>query len=93
MESNDELIQIYTQLVDMMYEQFGVEPHPFDHSFFFHATLFLGESGPKLDNAYESIKNVTTPKILHANHFLIGSSVSGQAGDFAVIKDVWGQVS
>jgi len=88
MEESPELIGIHNHLIDLLQRRYGVEPHPFDLAFQFHATLFFGGDEHALSIALSRIKRAPLPNALTACKFVIGTSPSGQPGSYSVCREI-----
>ncbi len=87
MAENDVLKKIHKDLVDILLKEFGVQPHDFDSSFIFHATLFMDNDGSKVDEAYSILQQEILPEKLMADKLVIGCSETGRAGEYRVVKE------
>lgn len=82
------LTGIHTHLIDLLQRRYGIQPHPFDLDFQFHATLFFGGEENALNTALSRIKFLPLPETLTAHHFVIGTSPSGQPGTYSVCREI-----
>ncbi len=87
MADNYELKKIHKDLVDILLMEYGVQPHDFDRSFIFHATLFMDNVGSKVDEAYSLFRQEMLPDKLMADKLVIGCSETGRAGEYRVVKE------
>ena len=55
----------------LLERHFNVPLHPYDCDFKFHSTLFMDNDKERIDSAYELIKDLTFPKTLSVNKFII----------------------
>ena len=62
--------------------------HEFDKSFIFHTTLIMDKDSKKVEKAFNELKNMELPKVVHVDRFVIGSSMSGIAGTYFVDKEI-----
>ena len=85
MKENARLSEIHSRLDEMMMSRFGAQPHEFDLSFIYHATVFFDEDS-KLEPAFEKIRTVPLPGKIHARDFLIGTSMTGKPGTYSVYR-------
>ena len=85
MKENARLAEIHAHLDNLMMSQFGAEPHEFDLSFIYHATVFFDEDS-KLKPAFEAMKTVPLPGKIHARDFLVGTSETGKPGTYSVYR-------
>ena len=88
MMENDMLAGIHSHLIHLLRHRYGIEPHPFDLEFKFHATLFFGGEDSALNAALARIKQVPLPKQLTAREFVIGTSPTGQPGTYTVCREI-----
>ena len=88
MEESPELAGIHTHLIDLLQNRYGVQPHPFDLEFQFHATLFFGGDEQALSTALSRIKAAPLPEVLTARKFVIGTSPSGAPGSYCVCREI-----
>lgn len=88
MEENPELAGIHTHLIDLLQHRYGIQPHPFDLDFQFHATLFFGGDEDGLNTAFSRIEQALIPDALTACKFVIGTSTSGQPGTYSVCREI-----
>lgn len=88
MRETPELVEIHTHLIDLLQHRYGVEPHPFDLDFQFHATLFFGGEDQALSTALSRIKTTPLPETLTARKFVIGTSPSGAPGSYRVCREI-----
>ena len=88
MEESPELNGIHTHLINLLQRRYGIQPHPFDLAFQFHATLFFGGRDTVLDTALTRMQNFPLPEVLTACKFVIGISTSGQPGTFSVCREI-----
>ena len=87
-KENDEINSIHHRLCTLMKERFCIPLHPFDLEFKYHTTLFLGISDDKLAAAYDMVKSVEIPNSVILNRPVIGTSESGLAGTYKIIRTV-----
>ncbi len=87
MQENEELRSIHRKLVELLQQEFGVLPEPFDHCFLYHTTLFQGEQ-TQAEKFCEGVKEERPPAVVHARKLVIGCSRSGKAGDYRVIREI-----
>lgn len=87
MAENDVLKKIHTDLVDILLKEYGVQPHAFDSSFIFHATLFMDKNVSKVDEAYSLLRQENLPAKLIADKLVIGCSETGRPGEYRVVKE------
>ena len=88
MQNNDTIDNIHIDLNNMLLEKYNISLHEYDLDFLFHTTLFMDNDANKINKAYNMIKDITIPKTVKANKFLIGSSDSGQPGTYKIIKEI-----
>lgn len=88
MAENRSLTELHSHLIDLLRHRYGVDPHPFDLDFKFHATLFFGGESPALDSALAQVCQVPLPKVLTARDFVIGTSTTGQPGTYSVCRTI-----
>lgn len=88
MAENEALSGIHSHLIHLLQHRYGVQPHPFDLDFKFHATLFFGGKPSILYAALTRIKQIPLPKTLTARDFLIGTSTNGQPGTYTVCREI-----
>lgn len=88
MEECPELTGIHNHLIDLFQHRYGIQPHPFDLAFQFHATLFFGGKEVALTTALSRIKETPLPEALTACKFVIGTSPSGQPGSYTVCREI-----
>ena len=84
-ESN--LSRMHSELDALLSERYGIPQHEFDRSFKFHSTLFIDEP-EGLARIQERISRLSLPDKVSINSFLIGTSSSGKAGEYSVIKKI-----
>jgi len=85
-EANDALRKIHADLLKMMREELDVPPHPLDAEYLYHATLYMGDDGDILQRVYDAVRDADYPAVLTASRAVIGSSRSGKAGEYAVLR-------
>jgi 2'-5' RNA ligase len=85
-KENNQLKYIHQKVVDILYEEYNVEPHKFDREFLFHTTLFTDDNISKVNEAYKLLYMEEVPLRLVANRLIIGTSKTGLAGEYEVIK-------
>ena len=86
-DEDSNLSRIHLELDTLLWEKYGIPLHEFDRSFKFHSTLFIDE--PKgLVKIQELISRLSLPDKVSINSFLIGTSSSGKAGEYSVIKKI-----
>ena len=83
MKENDELRYLHSELCNI-YSKYRIALHEFDKSFAFHSTLFLDSDTDKISQAFKQMKDISLPKVLLANKFIIGSSPKGKIGTYKV---------
>lgn len=88
MKETPELAEIHTHLINLLQHRYGVDPHPFDLDFKFHATLFFGSEDHALDTAFSLINATPLPEALTARKFVIGTSPSGAPGSYCVCREI-----
>ena len=81
------LSRIHNELDELLLKKYQVPLHEFDKSFKFHSTLFIDES-PDLLKMHRHIAKIPMPKELRIDRFIIGSSPSGRAGDYNVVREI-----
>lgn len=86
MAENGTLMKIHNDLVDLLQTGFGIPPHEFDRAYLFHVTFYMSEDASNADAAYAYLKDEYFPNSLAANKLVIGSSQTGRAGEYQVIK-------
>ena len=86
-DDDSNLSRIHTELDDLLMERFCVPLHEFDRCFKFHSTLFIDEHEGLL-RMQEQISRLSVPDEISIDSFLIGTSPSGKAGDYSVIKRI-----
>lgn len=88
MKESPVLTGIHDHLIDLLQHRYGIQPHPFDLDFKFHATLFFGGEEDALNTALSRIKFLPLPEALTARRFVIGTSSSGQPGTYSVCREI-----
>lgn len=86
-KESEELCSLHEWLVKLFEEKYGVAPHEFDLDFAYHSSLFVGDE-KDAGAAYEMLKDISLPKSLIADSFVIGCSESGKAGEYKVVQIV-----
>ena len=71
-----------------MQNEFDVKPHEYDLDFKFHTTLFIDGDKDKINTAYQKIKHIDIPKNFKVTKFLIGESLTGEIGSYAVTHSI-----
>ena len=79
------LSRMHCELDELLLKKYGVPLHEFDKSFKFHSTLFIDER-PDITEMYRQIAEIPMPDELIVDRFIIGSSPSGRAGDYHVVR-------
>ena len=88
MYSNSEIEALATSLNMMLKEKYGIPLHEYDLDFIFHTTLFMDDDAEKINSAHQLWGDLTLPKNLIANTFVIGTSETGKNGTYRVYKTV-----
>ena len=88
MKKNNILDNIHIDLNSMLLEKYNIGLHEYDLDFLFHTTLFMDNDEEKIKKAYERIKDITIPKAMLINKYIIGISETGEPGTYTVIKEI-----
>ena len=80
--------ELHSQLDSQLSDKFGIPRHEFDCDFIFHSTLFIDDNVDLLRKMYKRMSGIPLPKSTIINRFIIGSSDSGEAGTYSVLKIV-----
>ena len=88
MYSNSEIEELATKLNLMLKEKYNIPLHEYDLDFIFHTTLFMDDDAEKINAAHTFLGDLTLPKNLIANTFVIGTSETGKNGTYRVYKTV-----
>ncbi len=84
MKPNKVIARLHEDLCSLFADKYGIAPHEYDLDFIYHTTLFLDPDKEKIEKAFRMIRSLSLPKRLTADRFVIGSSLSGTAGTYAV---------
>ena len=85
---NARLKTLHTRLDDMLKKDFGVPQHLFDTDFRFHSTLFMDPDDEKRSRMYDILAQFPHDETLGVESFLLGTSVSGKAGTYQVVREI-----
>lgn len=88
MYSNEDLEALATSLNVMLHDKYGVPLHEYDLDFIFHTTLFMDDDAEKINAAHNLLGDLTLPKTLTANTFVIGKSETGENGTYRVYRTI-----
>ena len=88
MKKSDILNNIHIDLNNMLLEKYSISLHEYDLDFLFHTTLFMDDDKDKISKAYALIKDVTIPKEMTIDNYLIGVSDTGKPGTYKIIKEI-----
>lgn len=86
--ANEKLEKLHNELDVLMLENFNVKQHEFDLNFAYHSTLFINLSVEQANVVMQDLKNQPFLKSVNANSFIIGTSPTGKAGTYSVIKTI-----
>ena len=82
---NESLERLHSELDDLLAKKYGIPQHAFDRDFVFHSTLFIDDDAISLEEMLRKAMNLEYPECT-VDRFIIGSSDSGRAGTYSVIK-------
>ena len=82
------LKKMHNELDALMLENFNVKQHEFDLNFAYHSTLFINLNGEQANAVMHDLKEQPFLKNVNANAFIIGTSHTGKAGTYSVIKTI-----
>ena len=85
---NAVLQQLHEKLDGHLMERLGIGQHLFDTCFQFHSTLFIDPDREKIGKMGESLTDVDLPRELMVERILIGTSASGKAGTYSVVRRI-----
>lgn len=88
MRENRALESLSYELNMMLNDRYGIGLHEYDLDYKFHTTLFMDGDSEKIDRAFSHVSNLTLPKSLRADKFIIGNSESGRDGTYFVYKEI-----
>lgn len=74
-------------LLDEQLCRFGIEPHLYDKSFYFHSTLLTGAE-EKLRQAAKELWDLPVPDEMMIDTILLGVSPTGRSGDYHVVREI-----
>lgn len=85
---NEILRHLHEKLDGYLRERFGVGQHLFDTCFQFHSTLFIDPDREKIAEMRVALAHLDLPRELMVESILIGTSVSGKAGTYSVVRRI-----
>ena len=85
---NETLRRLHEKLDDHLGNRFGIAQHLFDTCFQFHSTLFIDPDREKIGKMGETLTDVDLPRELMVERILIGTSASGKAGTYSVVRRI-----
>ena len=86
---SDILTKLHGDLDRILLQQHGVGQHKFDLEFKFHSTLFIDDNDEAMAEMYGAVSSLDTPDVVTVDRFIIGTSKSGKAGEYSVLKTVY----
>ena len=87
-KNNNNLINLHDKICSLFNKKYSILLHEFDKSFIFHTTLIMDKDSKKVEEAFNELKNMELPKVVHVDRFVIGASMSGIAGTYFVDKEI-----
>ncbi len=85
MKENERLIKLHEDLVTLVKERYGVQPHELDKDFKFHSTVFMDREAD-LAPAFARIGQFALPSKILVRDFLIGTSESFKPEGYSIYK-------
>ena len=82
------LEQLHEKLDAFLKSCFGVGQHLFDTCFQFHSTLFIDPDQEKIAEMRIALANLDLPRKLMVERVLLGTSESGKAGTYSVVRRI-----
>ncbi len=89
-EDSEILSRMHRDLDSLLLGKYAIPQHEFDKSFLFHSTLFI-DGEKNLLPMFEYVLTLGLPGKVDVSSFIIGTSDSGQAGTYSVIKTISAQ--
>ena len=89
-ENSEILSRLHGELDSLLLDKYAIPQHEFDKSFAFHSTLFI-DGEKNLLPMYEYVLTLDLPRKVDVSSFIIGTSDSGKAGTYSVIKTISAQ--
>lgn len=89
-EDSEILSRLHRKLDSLLLDKYTVAQHEFDKRFAFHSTLFI-DGEKNLLPMYEYVSGLEIPLKVEVSSFIIGTSESGNAGTYSVIKTISAQ--
>ena len=85
---NEILRQLHEKLDGYLMERFDIRQHLFDTCFQFHSTLFIDPDREKIAEMRVALAHLDLPREMMVERVLIGTSVSGKAGTYSVVRRI-----
>ena len=85
----DMLTKLHRDLDTILLQQHGVGQHKFDLEFKFHSTLFIDDNDEAMAEMQSAVSSLDIPDVVTVDRFIIGTSKSGKAGEYSVLKTVY----
>lgn len=85
---SDILNRLHEELDSRMESRFGIAQHEFDKCFRFHSTLFLDADTKGIAQMHAALESYPFARTLHINTFLLGTSKTGDAGSYCVVRKI-----
>ena len=86
-DENETLLRLHKELDDILLSEYGVPYHELDKCFKFHSTLFIDDRAELLA-MYDKVCAIPIDSPVEVNSFVIGTSKSGKAGEYSVVKNI-----
>ena len=86
--SNKTLASIHNDLDNYLLNNYNIPLHDFDESFVFHTSLIISKNKESARCAFNMLQDVEIIKNVRVKKFIVGTSCSGKAGTFKVIRTI-----